>query len=157
MHREFHLLAESALLTAANRKAAYYLRAAEFFMANTDPQRLRVRSKFVALVRSYYGHERFEQHRVPYIDGLVKGLLPAYRFTPPDAKGVIVFFGGFDSYIEELFKFFFCWRDAGARSVSSRLKLDALTITVEWTVEPIGASVRFPARRCVGLSCVVRI
>ena len=113
LQRDFLLLAESALLTAANLKAAYYLRATEFFMANTDPQRLRVRSKFIALMRSYYGHGRFEQHRVPYIDGLVKGLHPAYRFTPPDAKGVIIFFGGFDSYIEELFKFFVCWRDAG--------------------------------------------
>ena len=41
------------------------------------------------------------------------GVLPAYRFTPIRSKGTIVFFGGFDSYIEELTTAFFYLRDAG--------------------------------------------
>jgi alpha-beta hydrolase superfamily lysophospholipase len=39
--------------------------------------------------------------------------LPAYRFTPIQSKDTIVFFGGFDSYIEELTLAFFYLRDAG--------------------------------------------
>jgi hypothetical protein len=45
--------------------------------------------------------------------GEVRGFLPAYRFTPEHPKGTIVFFGGFDSYIEELTSAFFYLRDAG--------------------------------------------
>jgi len=40
-----------------------------------------------------------DRDRIPFGDGW----LPAYRFRAENAKGTIVLFGGFDSYIEELF------------------------------------------------------
>src|SRR5438128_3466741 len=40
-------------------------------------------------------------------------MLSAYRFTPAQPKGTIVLFGGFDSYIEELFATQCFLRDAG--------------------------------------------
>lgn len=116
--REFALLAQQALAQAQNLKAAYYLRAAEFFLLAGDPQRKPMRDKFVQLTRDHYGVNPNDQHRVPYSDGLVQGILPVYRFTPTNPKGTVVFFGGFDSYLEELFLGFFWLRDAGYEVVA---------------------------------------
>ena len=112
-HREFAALAQQALAKGQMLKAAYCLRSAEFFLPAGDPQRKPMREKFVQLTRDYYGVNAGDQHRVPYADGPVRGFLPAYRFTPAQPKGVVVFCGGFDSYLEELFLFFFWLRDAG--------------------------------------------
>lgn len=120
--REFAALAQQALASvqnpAQNLKAAYYLRAAEFFLRAGDPQRKPMREKFVQLARDHYGVNPDDQHRVPYSDGLVQGFLPVYRFTPTHPKGTVVFFGGFDSYLEELFLGFFWLRDAGYEVVA---------------------------------------
>ncbi|MBX9794853.1 MAG: alpha/beta hydrolase, partial [Burkholderiaceae bacterium] len=72
-----------------------------------------MREKFVQLTRDHYGVKSGDQHRVPYSDGVAQGFLPGYRFTPVRPKGTVVFFGGFDSYLEELFLGFFWLRDAG--------------------------------------------
>ena len=111
--RKFAALAQQALAKAQMLKAAYYLRSAEFFLPAGDPQRKPMREKFVQLVRDHCGVNASDLHRVPYADGPVRGFLPAYRFTPARPKGVVVFCGGFDSYLEELFPFFFWFRDAG--------------------------------------------
>lgn len=42
-----------------------------------------------------------------------KGFLSAYRISPERPKGTIVIFGGFDSYVEELFMMTMIFRDAG--------------------------------------------
>ena len=89
------------------------LRSAEFFLPAGDPQRKPMCEKFVQLTREYFGVTFSDQNRVPYADGPVRGLLPAYRFTPAQPEGVVLFCGGFDSYLEELFLFFFWLRDAG--------------------------------------------
>ena len=112
-HREFAALAQQALAKGQMLKAAYCLRSAEFFLPAGDPQRKPMREKFVQLTRDHYGVKSGDQHRVPYADGPVRGFLPVYRFTPAQPKGVVVFCGGFDSYLEELFLFFFWLRDAG--------------------------------------------
>jgi len=111
--REFAALGQQALAKGQNLKAAYYLRAAEFFLLVGDPQRMPMREKFVQLTRDHYGVKSGDQHRVPYSDGVAQGFLPGYRFTPVRPKGTVVFFGGFDSYLEELFLGFFWLRDAG--------------------------------------------
>ena len=112
-HREFAALAHLAVAKGQMLKAAYHLRSAEFFLPAGDPQRQPMRERFVQLTRDHYGVKPNDQHRVPYADGLVHGFLPVYRFTPAAPKGTVVFCGGFDSYLEELFLFFFWLRDAG--------------------------------------------
>lgn len=110
---EFLLLAEKAMATTQSLKAAYYFRAADFFMKSADPHRMQARTKFVRLVLDYHG-DRFTSHfKIPYVDGSSVGWLPVYRFTPVKPKGVILFFGGFDSYIEELFQLFMHLHDFG--------------------------------------------
>ena len=111
--REFVALAERASQQGHALRAGFHWRSAEFFMRVDDPERKIARDKFLEVVRSVYRPELGERHPVPYADGLIKGFLPAYRFKPPRAKCTIVFFGGFDSYIEEFTSAFVYLRDAG--------------------------------------------
>jgi alpha-beta hydrolase superfamily lysophospholipase len=111
--REFLALAESASLHGHVLRAGYYYRAAEFFMRPDDADRVVAREKFLSAIRSVYGLDQIERHIIPYANGRVEGFLPAYRFTPAQSKGTIVFFGGFDSYIEELMRALFYLLDAG--------------------------------------------
>jgi len=143
--REFAALAQQALARGQMLKAAYYLRSAEFFLPAGDPQRKPMREKFVQLTRDHYGVKSSDQHRVPYADGPVHGILPVYRFTPARPKGVLVFCGGFDSYLEELFLFFLWLRDAGYEVVAfegpgqgSALFDAGLPMTHEWE-KPVAA------------------
>jgi pimeloyl-ACP methyl ester carboxylesterase len=116
--REFLALAEGAARQGHVLRSGYYYRAAEFFMRADDPGRKGAREKFLAAVRSVHGLEQAGRHEIPYVDDRVKGFLPAYRFTPAQSKGTIVFFGGFDSYIEELTPAFLYLRDAGYEVVA---------------------------------------
>ena len=111
--REFVALAERASKQGHVLRAGFYWRSAEFFMQPEDPDRKNAREKFLDAVRSVYGSALSERHAVPYADGRLSGFLPAYRFKPPRAKCTIVFFGGFDSCIEELTSAFIYLRGAG--------------------------------------------
>ena len=107
--REFLALAERALTNGRCLEGAVYLRAAEFFMLPTDSAKRPTRERFLQLVKEHYGVAESDHSSIPY-EG---GALSAYRFTPPAPTGTIVVFGGFDSYIEELFAVMFALRDAG--------------------------------------------
>ena len=111
--REFLGLAETAKRQGHVLRAGFYFRAADFFMRTDDPDRRNARDEFLNAVRSVYGLDKLGRHEVPYAAEGAGGVLPAYRFTPRHSKGTIVFFGGFDSYIEELTTAFFFLRDAG--------------------------------------------
>ena len=143
--REFAALAQQALAKGQNLRAAYYLRAAEFFLPAGDPQRKPAREKFLQMTRDHYGVKPGDQHRVPYSDGSVQGFLPVYRFTSANSKGCVVFCGGFDSYLEELFLGFFRLRDAGYEVVAfegpgqgGALFDSGLPMTHEWE-KPVAA------------------
>ena len=143
--REFLALAERASQQGHVLRAAFYWRSAEFFMQADDSDRKDARAKFLGAVRSVYGLELGERHAVPYADGRLRGLLPAYRITPPRVKGTIVFFGGFDSYIEELTAAFLYLRDAGYDVIAfegpgqgGALNDAGLPMTAEWH-KPVSA------------------
>ena len=143
--REFLVLAERASQQSHALRAGFYWRSAEFFMRADDPERKIAREKFLEAVRSVYGLELGERHAVPYADGRLTGFLPAYRFTPPRAKCTIVFFGGFDSYIEELTSAFIYLRDAGYDVIAfdgpgqgGALVEAGLAMTAEWH-KPVSA------------------
>ena len=110
--REFVALAESASKNGHLLRSGFYWRSAEFFMMIDDLDRKNAREKFLSAVRSIYGADLGDRHAISYADGNVSGSLPAYRLKSPRAKGTIVFFGGFDSYIEELTAVFISLRDA---------------------------------------------
>ena len=143
--REFGALAERASQQGRVLTAGFYWRSAEFFMRPDDPQRRTARESFLAAVRSVYRLGQAERHAVPYADGHRTGLLPAYRFTPVRAKCTIVFFGGFDSSIEELTSGFLYLRDAGYDVIAfdgpgqgGALEDAGLPMTAEWH-KPVSA------------------
>ena len=143
--REFLTLAERAAQQGHGLRAGFYWRSAEFFMQEDDPDRKSAREKFLEAVRSVYGLELGQRHAVPYVDGRLTGFLPAYRFKPPHAKCTIVFFGGFDSYIEEFTSAFVYFRDAGYDIIAfdgpgqgGALNEAGLPMTAEWH-KPVGA------------------
>ena len=143
--REFLALAERASQRGHVLRAAFYWRSAEFFMRADDPRRNDARDRFLDGVRSVHGISLGERHAVPYADGERSGLLPAYRLKPRRAKCTIVFFGGFDSYIEELAPAFVYLRDAGFDVVAfdgpgqgGALHDAALPMTARWH-KPVSA------------------
>lgn len=111
--REFVALAERASEEGHILRSGFYWRSADFFMCPDDLDRKGAREKFLEAMQSVNGLDLGERYAVPYPDGPIKGFLPAYRFTPAQSKGTIVFCGGFDSYIEELTSAFIYLRDAG--------------------------------------------
>ena len=143
--REFVALAERAAKNGHLLRSGFYWRSAEFFMMVEDPDRKPAREKFLGAVRSVYGAELGDRHAVPYADGKISGFLPAYRFKPSRAKGTIVLFGGFDSYIEELTAVFVYLRDAGYDVIAfegpgqgGALDESGLVMTAEWQ-KPVSA------------------
>lgn len=139
MEAGFLALAENASWQGHILRAGFYFRSADFFMRPGDPDRKRARDNFVRAVRSVYGLDQRERLAIPYADGQVEGLLPAYRFTPVQSAGTIVFFGGFDSYIEELTSAFLYLRDAGYEVIAfegpgqgGALNDAGLPITAAW-------------------------
>jgi pimeloyl-ACP methyl ester carboxylesterase len=137
--REFLVLAENAAGQGHVLRAGFYFRATDFFMHTDDPDRRNARAQFLSAMRSVYGLDQLGRHEVPYAADGTSGVLPAYRFTPSRSKGTIVFFGGFDSYIEELTSAFFFLRDAGYEVIAfegpgqgGALNDAGLHMTPEW-------------------------
>lgn len=103
-------LGQQAVAADKKLKAANYLRGAEFYMPEDHPLKHTSRQQFIALARTHY-HVEDKQHFDISYD---KGFLSAYRFAPQaPAKGSIVLFGGFDSYIEEILLMALVFKDAG--------------------------------------------
>ncbi|HEY9758991.1 MAG TPA: alpha/beta fold hydrolase [Oculatellaceae cyanobacterium] len=133
--REMLALAEEVLAQGCSLNAAFYLRSAEFFMTADDPQKQPTYDRFVQMVHDHYGISKTDRHLIPY----ESGFLPAYRFCPDQPKGTLVWFGGFDAYIEELFPIMFLLRDAGYEVVAfegpgqgAALEKYGLPMTHQW-------------------------
>ncbi|SMC26316.1 Lysophospholipase, alpha-beta hydrolase superfamily [Clostridium acidisoli DSM 12555] len=98
--QKFIELYTKALNEGHKLRAAYYLRTAEFYMTAAHPQKQSYRKQFISLMQEYFHITDKQTYKVPYENGF----LPTYRFTPENPKGIIVMFGGFDSYVEEMLK-----------------------------------------------------
>jgi pimeloyl-ACP methyl ester carboxylesterase len=107
--REFLGLSDQALQKGEVLKGAYYLRSAEFYMFPDDPRKQSARGEFVRLMRECFGITNDVHHTIPY----ATSVLSSYHLTNRAAQGTIVLFGGFDSYIEELFPIQLYLPDAG--------------------------------------------
>jgi hypothetical protein len=107
--RQLLVLGERALEEGRMLAGAYLIRAAEFFMPADDPRRRGARQTFLDTVLTQCGVGADQHHDVAYGEAT----LSAYRLTPASPRGVIVVFGGFDSYIEEWLPMLLAFRDAG--------------------------------------------
>lgn len=137
--REFLTLAEKALTEGRNLHAAYYFRSAEFFMRQDDPLMPPTRRKFQNLLCEKVGINESDRFSVPYTDGDLNGLLPAYLFPHDRPKSTILIHGGHDSYIEEFFPVILYIRDAGYNVIcfegpgqGGALLESGLVLTHEW-------------------------
>ena len=97
--RPFLGLADTAYGEGDLLRAAFHVRAAEFFVRGDDPDKQSLRARFVDLVLRSRSMSDSDRDRIPY----GAGWLPTYRFPAQGSRGTVVVFGGFDSYIEELF------------------------------------------------------
>ncbi|HTZ14065.1 MAG TPA: hypothetical protein VMC78_10665, partial [Mycobacterium sp.] len=132
-------LADRARAADRTLAGAYYDRAAEFFMAASDPRRPAARARFLHAMRSIYGV-------TPDLIPFGSGSMPVYDLRPDRQIGApIVMFGGFDSYIEEFLPLIAGMVDAGRRVVvfegpgqGSALEDFGLTLIPEWE-QPVSA------------------
>lgn len=135
-------LALAARTRASGRTfaAAYYDRAAEFFMPPQDLRKAAARARFLDTMREQYG---VQPDRVPYQGAW----LPAYDLRPEQSSThpTMVVFGGYDSYIEELLPMLAAITAEGRRVVAfegpgqgSALEDAGLVLTHEWE-HPVAA------------------
>ncbi|OCA97800.1 alpha/beta hydrolase [Clostridium beijerinckii] len=106
---KFLELSEKAMKEGNKLKAAYYLRGAEFYLKESNPQKHIYRKQFISLMHEHFNIKENQYFKVPYENGF----LSAYRLTSENPKGDFVMFGGFDSYSEELFAIAMTIRDSG--------------------------------------------
>lgn len=107
--KSFIELGEISLQKNEKLKAAYYFRGAEFYLPDSDPDKKKLRKRFISLTCDFYGISENHHFMIPYQNGY----LSAYRISPENPKSTVVFFGGFDSYVEELFLMTMIFKDAG--------------------------------------------
>ena len=118
--------------------AAFYYRAAEFFVLPTDPEKINLYDKFIEL---FYGkvisNENAERTLIPY-EG---SFLPAIHISSKieKLKGTIVIHGGFDSFMEEFYSMAEYFSEFGYEIIlfegpgqGGALKKYNLPLTYEW-------------------------
>jgi pimeloyl-ACP methyl ester carboxylesterase len=111
--REMLALSDEALAAERHLPAAYYARAAQFFLSPDDPRFEPAGQRFLTHAEAGNRVTAADRHLVPY--GAAR--LTAYRFTPRRPRGAIVVFGGYDSYIAEWLPAALALRDAGLDTV----------------------------------------
>ena len=113
--REMTQLAEKAVAEKRPMNAAFYYRAAEFYTFEGDPDKDSLYDKFSDLFYRVF-RDDIKRFKVPY----KKTFLPAMEVPPvgSKAKGTIVMFGGFDSYIEEFYSWMRYFADHGYRVIA---------------------------------------
>ncbi len=104
-------LAERALSEGRLMNAAFYYRAAEFYVFQDDPEKEILYDKFIELFYKVFESDGIERFTVPYGDAA----MPALKLSTAGdaAKGTIVMHGGFDSYIEEFYSWMRFFSDRG--------------------------------------------
>jgi pimeloyl-ACP methyl ester carboxylesterase len=133
--RELLTLSDAAYANGRTLAGALYLRSAEFYMLPDDPRKTTARLRFIESMQAVFGMGAGDRQRVPYHGSQ----LGAYRITAHEPIGTMVLFGGFDSYMEELFATQAYFVGAGYEVVifegpgqGSVLEDDQLPMTADW-------------------------
>lgn len=133
--RELIFIAEQALSEGRTLNAAMYYRAAEFFVLPSDPEKEILFEKFLELFNKIYKNAVNEKVEVPY----EKSFLPAYHIKNEQMKGTVVIHGGYDSFMEELYRLALYFKDMGYEVIlfegpgqGTALKKNKLYMTYEW-------------------------
>jgi pimeloyl-ACP methyl ester carboxylesterase len=113
---QFIQLAEEAEGENRLKSAAFYYRAAEFFLDPQDNKKLSLYDKFHDLFYQAFAEENFKSHAVPFSTGY----LPAISLEGEHGgeKGTILAHGGFDSFIEEFYALWAFFARAGYQVIA---------------------------------------
>ena len=135
--REMLRLAERAVSENRLINAAFYYRAAEFYILQEGSEKELLYDKFRELFYGAFENDGIERFEVPYQDAC----LPAMRIPPitDKKKGSIVIHGGFDSFMEEFYSWMRCFSDHGYEVIAfegpgqgaARRKY-GLALDIEW-------------------------
>jgi len=94
-------LAEIAVAENRFVNAAYYYRAAEFYLTDDDPDKIPIYQKFIKCFEKAFGNSGIELTEAPYGSSSIP--IIQIRSTQSEKIGTIILHGGYDSYKEELF------------------------------------------------------
>jgi pimeloyl-ACP methyl ester carboxylesterase len=129
-------LAEEAETDNRLMNAAFYYRAAEFYILKETEEKKELYDKFIDLFDRAFRDDSIERFEVPY-QGTY---LPTMKVVPSDIKkGTVVIHGGFDSFIEEFYSWMAYFTEAGYEIIAfegpgqggARRKYD-LAFDYEW-------------------------
>ena len=130
-------LAESAVSEGRLMNAAFYYRAAEFFVLRDDPEKELLYDKFIDQFYKAFQDDGIKKYEVPYNDAF----LPAIRIQSVDTekRGTVVVHGGNDSFMEEIYSVMRYFPDHGYELIAfegpgqgSALKKYGLPLNIEW-------------------------
>jgi len=108
--REMILLAEKSVSDGLLLRAAFYYRAAEFYLLADVPEKEFLYDKFSALFYQAIQSDDVKRYKVPYN----QTFLPAMKLSAKGEKrGTVVVHGGFDSFIEEFYSMMRFFSDHG--------------------------------------------
>jgi len=93
--------AEEAVSESRFLNAAYYFRAAEFFLTEDDPEKEPIHQNFIHYFNEVFGDDGHTLIETPYDSSILPTIIkPAVTEVE---KGTIILHGGYDSYKEELY------------------------------------------------------
>jgi len=130
-------LAETSVSEGRLMNAAFYYRAAEFYLLGDNPEKELLYDKFFNYFYQAFQDDDINKYEVPYNDTF----LAAMRIPPADTKkrGTVVLHGGNDSFIEECYPMIRYFSDHGFEVIAfegpgqgSTLKKYGLALNIEW-------------------------
>jgi len=134
--KEMLELAEKAVAEKREMNAAFYYRAAEFYIKSTDPEKRLLYDKFIELFYKAIENDGIERYQIPYENGFLSALR---LFSPNKDKGTIMIHGGFDSFIEEFYSMMKYFSNRGFEVIGFEgpgqgavLRKYSIPITIEW-------------------------
>jgi pimeloyl-ACP methyl ester carboxylesterase len=136
-------LVEQAIAEGRFMNAAFYYRAAEFYMLQDNVEKKLMYDKFNDLFYKTFKKDGIEQFNVPYEEAY----LPVIKISRAEDKnkGTIVMHGGFDSFVEEFYSWMRYFSDHGYEVIAfegpgqgAALRKYGLVLDYEWE-KPIKA------------------
>jgi len=130
-------LAEASVSEDRLMNAAFYYRAAEFYLLRDNPEKELLYEKFLNYFYKAFQDDDISKYEVPYNDTF----LTAIWIQPVDSnkRGTIVLHGGNDSFIEEFYPVIRYFADHGYEMIAfegpgqgATLKKHGLALDVEW-------------------------
>ncbi len=108
---EMEQLAEKAVSENRFMNAAFYYRAAEFYILQDNSEKKLMYDKFSEYFHKAFENDGIERYEVPYQNAF----LPAIRIpaVSEKRKGTIIIHGGFDSFMEEFYSWMRFFSDFG--------------------------------------------